>query len=49
MDLKSRERNLRATEESLLRLYDRAENVEALSIQRELTTVRGKSSSCRAG
>ena len=43
MDLKSRERNLRATEESLLRLYDRAENVEeALSIQRELTTVRGE-------
>jgi hypothetical protein len=50
VDLKSRERNLRATEESLLRLYDRAENVEeALSIQRELTTVRGRSSSCRAG
>jgi hypothetical protein len=43
VDLKSRERNLRATEESLLRLYDRAENVEeALSIQRELTGVRGE-------
>jgi Domain of unknown function (DUF4349) len=43
VDLQSRERNLRATEESLLRLYDRAENVEeALSIQRELTTVRGE-------
>ena len=43
VDLESRERNLRATEESLLRLYDRAENVEeALSIQRELTTVRGE-------
>jgi hypothetical protein len=43
VDLKSRERNLRATEESLLRLYDRAQNVEeALSIQRELTTVRGE-------
>jgi hypothetical protein len=43
VDLKSRERNLRATEESLLRLYGRAENVEeALSIQRELTTVRGE-------
>jgi Domain of unknown function (DUF4349) len=43
IDLKSRERNLRATEESLLRLYDRAQNVEeALSIQRELTTVRGE-------
>jgi hypothetical protein len=41
VDLKFRERNLRATEESLLRLYDRAENVEeALSIQRELTGVR---------
>ena len=43
VDLQSRERNLRATEESLLRLYDRAENVEeALAIQRELTTVRGE-------
>ena len=43
VDLKSRERNLRATEESLLRLYDKAQNVEeALSIQRELTNVRGE-------
>jgi Domain of unknown function (DUF4349) len=43
VDLESRERNLRATEESLLRLYDKAENVEeALSIQRESTTVRGE-------
>ncbi|MDQ3602472.1 MAG: DUF4349 domain-containing protein [Actinomycetota bacterium] len=43
VDLESRERNLRATEESLLRLYERAENVEeALSIQRELTGVRGE-------
>jgi hypothetical protein len=43
VDLKSRERNLEATEGSLLRLYDRAQNVEeALSIQRELTTVRGE-------
>jgi len=43
VDLKSRERNLQAAEESLLRLYDRAENVaEALSIQRELTGVRGE-------
>ncbi|MEJ7816016.1 MAG: DUF4349 domain-containing protein [Rubrobacter sp.] len=43
VDLKSRERNLRATEESLLKLYDRAGNVEeALSIQRELTGVRGE-------
>src|SRR5918999_6142948 len=41
VDLKSRERNLKATEESMLRLYDRAENVEeVLSIQRELTGVR---------
>jgi len=43
VDLESRERNLRATEESLLRLYSKAENVEeALSIQRELTNVRGE-------
>jgi hypothetical protein len=43
VDLQSRERNLEATEESLLRLYDRAGTVEeALSIQRELTTVRGE-------
>ena len=41
VDLKSRERNLQAAEESLLRLYNRAQNVEeALSIQRELTRVR---------
>ena len=43
VDLKSRERNLRATEESLLRLYEKAGNVEeALSIQRELTGIRGE-------
>jgi Domain of unknown function (DUF4349) len=43
VDLQSRERNLRATEESLLRLYSKAGNVEeALSIQRELTNVRGE-------
>ena len=43
VDLQSRERNLEATEESLLRLYDRAGTVEeALSIQRELTGVRGE-------
>jgi hypothetical protein len=43
VDLESRERNLRATEESLLRLYGKAQNVEeALSIQRELTVVRGE-------
>ena len=42
VDLKSRERNLKATEESMLRLYDRAKNVEeVLSIQRELTCPRG--------
>jgi hypothetical protein len=41
IDLKSRERNLKATEESMLRLYDRAKNVEeVLSIQRELRGVR---------
>ena len=41
VDLKSRERNLKATEEGMLRLYDRAKNVEeVLSIQRELTGVR---------
>ncbi|MDQ3637345.1 MAG: DUF4349 domain-containing protein [Actinomycetota bacterium] len=43
VDLESRERNLRATEESLLRLYEKAGNVEeALSIQRELTGIRGE-------
>ena len=43
VDLESRERNLRATEESLLGLYSKAGNVEeALSIQRELTNVRGE-------
>jgi hypothetical protein len=43
VDLQSRERNLRATEESLLGLYSKAESVEeALSIQRELTNVRGE-------
>jgi len=43
VDLKSRERNLLAAEEGLLRLYDRAQDVEdALSIQRELTEVRGQ-------
>jgi hypothetical protein len=43
VDLQSRERNLRATEESLLGLYNKAESVEeALSIQRELTNVRGE-------
>jgi len=43
VDLKSRERNLLAAEESLLRLYDRAESVEdTLDVQYELTEVRGQ-------
>ena len=43
VDLESRERNLLAAEESLLRLYDRAQDVgDALSIDRELTNIRGQ-------
>ena len=43
VDLESRERNLLAAEESLLELYDESEDVEdTLSIQRELTNVRGE-------
>jgi hypothetical protein len=43
VDLQSRERNLLAAEQSLLKLYDRAENVnDALSIERELTNIRGQ-------
>ena len=43
VDLESRERNLLAAEESLLRLYDRAGNVDdTLEVQRELTEVRGQ-------
>jgi Domain of unknown function (DUF4349) len=43
VDLESRERNLLAAEQSLLELYDRAQSVNAaLSIQRELTLVRGE-------
>ncbi len=43
VDLQSRERNLLAAEQGLLKLYDRAEDVEdALSIQRELTFIRGQ-------
>ena len=43
VDLQSRERNLLAGEQSLLDLYNRADNVQdALSIQRELTTIRGQ-------
>ena len=43
VDLESRERNLLATEESLLKLYDESEDVnDTLSIQRELTNIRGE-------
>jgi hypothetical protein len=43
VDLHSRERNLLAAEQSLLDLYNRADDVQdALSIQRELTAVRGQ-------
>ncbi len=43
VDLESRERNLLATEESLLELYDEAQDVnDTLLIQRELTNVRGE-------
>jgi hypothetical protein len=43
VDLQSRERNLLAAEQSLLDLYNRAGDVQdALSIQRELTAVRGQ-------
>jgi hypothetical protein len=43
VDLESRERNLLAAEQSLLELYDRAQSVnDALSIERELTNIRGQ-------
>ena len=43
VDLQSRERNLLAAEQSLLDLYNRSDDVQdALSIQRELTAVRGE-------
>ena len=43
VDLQSRERNLIAAEESLLRLYDEVRSVDdALSIERELTDLRGQ-------
>jgi hypothetical protein len=43
VDLQSQERNLLAAEQSLLDLYNRADDVQdALSIQRELTAVRGQ-------
>jgi hypothetical protein len=43
VDLESRERNLLAAEQSLLKLYDRAQSVnDALTIERELTNIRGQ-------
>ena len=43
VDLQSRERNLLAAEQSLLDLYNRADDVQdALSIQGELTAIRGE-------
>jgi hypothetical protein len=43
VDLQSRERNLLAAEQSLLDLYNRADDVQdALSIQRELTGIKGQ-------
>ena len=43
VDLQSQERNLLAAEQSLLDLYNRADDVQdALTIQRELTAVRGQ-------
>lgn len=43
VDLESRERNLLAAEESLIRLYEESESVnDTLRVQRELTSVRGE-------
>ncbi len=43
VDLESRLRNLRLTEERLLTLYDRAQRLEdVFAVQREITTVRGQ-------
>lgn len=43
VDLESRERNLLAAEESLVRLYEESESVnDTLRVQRELTAVRGE-------
>lgn len=43
VDLESRERSLVAAEQSLLGLYERADSVgDALSIERELTNIRGQ-------
>jgi hypothetical protein len=43
VDLESRLRNLRLTEDRLLTLYDRAQRLEdVFAVQREITTVRGQ-------
>lgn len=43
VDLESRERNLLAAEEALIRLYEKSESVnDTLRVQRELTAVRGE-------
>jgi hypothetical protein len=43
VDLESRLRNLRATEDSLLVLYGRAQRLEdVFAVQREITTIRGQ-------
>jgi hypothetical protein len=43
VDLESRLRNLRATERSLLGLYDKAERLEDIfAVQREVTAIRGQ-------
>jgi hypothetical protein len=50
VDLQSRERNLLAAEQSLLDLYNRADDVQdALSIQRELTGIRGQIEQVQGG
>jgi hypothetical protein len=50
VDLQSRERNLLAAEQSLLDLYNRADDVQdALSIQRELTGIRGQIKQVQGG
>ena len=43
VDLESRERNLLAAEQSLLKLYEKAEDVDdTLTVERELTNIRGQ-------
>src|SRR5215213_9053713 len=50
VDLQSRERNLLAAEQSLLDLYNRADDVQdALTIQRELTGIRGQIKQVQGG